>query len=314
MIAAPFFFLIDFEQQKPLILPLEQAAKCGVFFHILGQTNLKVPDNMTLPEFQLNKTPYDPVQYQYSFERVQQELQKGNTYLLNLTAPTAIDCNYSLEQLFHSTQAPYKLWLQNEFVCFSPECFIKMQGNTVYAYPMKGTIDATLPNAAQQLINSSKELWEHHTIVDLMRNDLALIAENIQVTRFRYLERIETERGAILQTSSEICGTLPDNWRQNPLELLQKMLPAGSISGAPKLRTINIIQTVEPQMRGYYTGVFGLFDGENLYSAVAIRYIEQTPNGLQFRSGGGITAQSQCADEYQELQQKVYVPLTQRTA
>lgn len=83
---------------------------------------------------------------------------------------------------------------------------------------MKGTIDANLPNAESILLNSQKEQREHYTIVDLMRNDLAIVAKNIEVTRFRYIEKIMTEKGAILQTSSEICGDLAENWQ---LQLVQ---------------------------------------------------------------------------------------------
>ena len=87
-----------------------------------------------------------------------------------------------------------------------------------------------------------------------------------------------------------------------------KLLPAGSISGAPKQKTVEIIREAERSDRGYYTGVFGIFDGRDLDSAVNIRYIEQTDHGLQFRSGGGITAMSKMEDEYQEMMDKVYVP------
>jgi len=82
------------------------------------------------------------------------------------------------------------------------------------------------------------------------------------------------------------------------------------LEGVPGLaKTVQIIQQAENQPRGYYTGVFGIFDGESLQSAVAIRLIEQTDNGLVFRSGGGITVQSDVQEEYRELIQKVYVPL-----
>ena len=123
------------------------------------------------------------------------------------------------------------------------------------------------------------------------------------------MEEIRTELGAILQTSSEICGELTENWQAQIGTILAKLLPAGSISGAPKEKTVQIIQQAENQPRGYYTGVFGIFDGESLQSAVAIRFIEQTDNGLVFRSGGGITVQSDVQEEYRELIQKVYVPL-----
>jgi len=87
------------------------------------------------------------------------------------------------------------------------------------------------------------------------------------------------------------------------------MLPAGSISGAPKKKTIEIIREVEGYERGFYTGIFGYFDGKNLDSAVAIRFIEKQGEKLIFKSGGGITYQSDWEKEYEEMQKKVYVPI-----
>ncbi len=91
--------------------------------------------------------------------------------------------------------------------------------------------------------------------------------------------------------------------------MMFKLLPAGSISGAPKKKTVEIIQRVEQYDRGYYTGIFGYFDGTNLDSAVAIRYIEKDGEELVFKSGGGITFQSDWKKEYDEMLNKVYVPI-----
>jgi para-aminobenzoate synthetase component 1 len=91
---------------------------------------------------------------------------------------------------------------------------------------------------------------------------------------------------------------------------MQTLLPAGSISGAPKKRTLEIIREAEGEPRGYYTGVFGIFDGQNLDSAVMIRFIEQSEKGLLYRSGGGITNLSQPEAEYQEMLDKVYLQVT----
>lgn len=305
----PFFFLIDFEQQQPIICPLTQAASLGLFFAIKGQHNINWQTQTSCEPFRLNKFPIEKTVYQHGFMLVQEELQKGNSYLLNLTYPTKIETNLSLAQIFQQTKAPYKLYYQNRFVCFSPECFVNIHHNQIFTYPMKGTIDATLPDAEKQLLDSEKERQEHYTIVDLMRNDLATVSEKVEVTRFRYVEKIETQKGAILQTSSEIRGNLAENWQENIGSILAALLPAGSISGAPKEKTVHIIQTAEQQPRGYYTGIFGLFDGESLQSAVAIRFIEQVDDEYYFRSGGGITILSELEDEYQELLQKVYVPL-----
>ncbi|NBH75680.1 aminodeoxychorismate synthase component I [Rodentibacter pneumotropicus] len=306
----PFFFLIDFEQQKPLIFPLEEASKQGIYFDIQGKTNYI---GQAYQAISIEKYPVSFTQYRQSFELVQQQLQQGNSYLLNLTYPTEITGNIDFESLFYQAVAPYKLWLKNQFVCFSPECFINIQDNKIFTYPMKGTINATLPDAENQLLNDEKEQREHYTIVDLMRNDLAMVASNIQVTKFRYVDRIATQKGEILQTSSEICGELDEKWQENIGNLLATLLPAGSISGAPKEKTVQIIQQAEHQPRGYYTGIFGLFDGKNLQSAVAIRFISQVGEKYYFHSGGGITIQSRLEDEYQELLEKVYLPSFYRT-
>ena len=229
--------------------------------------------------------------------------------MLNLTYPTEIQLNADLRQIFHSVNAPYKLLFEDQFVCFSPESFVQIKQNKIYIYPMKGTIDARQPNAKATLLNDEKEQREHYTIVDLMRNDLAMVAKNIKVSRFRYIDSIQTEQGEILQTSSEIYGELEDNWQKKIGSILAVLLPAGSISGAPKEKTVSIIQQAEKEERGYYTGIFGIFDGESLNSAVAIRFIEQKDDKFYFRSGGGITIQSQLKDEYQELIAKVYLPI-----
>lgn len=305
----PFFFLIDFEQQKPQILPLEQARTSGMIFDFFCKNNVIEPKKVTKP-FKFSFKAMEFKEYQKGFELVQKEIQAGNSYLLNLAYPTEIKTNYSLEDVFYTTQSKYKLWLKDHFVCFSPETFVRIENNKIYSYPMKGTINAEIENAEQKLLDSEKEQAEHNTIVDLIRNDLSIVAENIEVTKYRYMERVNTHKGAIYQTSSEIRGELAENWQQNVGTMLSKLLPAGSISGAPKEKTLEIIQQAENQKRGYYTGVFGYFDGDSLESAVAIRYIEEQGDKMLFRSGGGITSQSNVTDEYEELLEKVYVPIS----
>ena len=176
---------------------------------------------------------------------------------------------------------------------------------------MKGTIDATIPGAERLLLLNLKEQCEHNTIVDLIRNDISTIATQVQVERFRYIEKIKTFQGEILQTSSEITGRLPGGYLSRLGDTIFKLLPAGSISGAPKPATIALIRKAERQPRGFYTGIFGYFDGVNLDSAVMIRYIEKEGENYYFRSGGGITAQSKPEEEYREILQKIYLPISQ---
>ena len=181
---------------------------------------------------------------------------------------------------------------------------------TIRTFPMKGTIDATLPQAEQTLLSNAKEQAEHATIVDLLRNDLSQIATDVHVARYRYVEEIHTHRGALLQTSSEIVGRLPENYLSQLGDILMPLLPAGSITGAPKLATVQSIAEAETYDRGYYTGIMGCFDGTSLQSAVMIRFVEQHSDGsLVFKAGGGITTRSNAKSEYQELLDKVYAPI-----
>ncbi len=112
----------------------------------------------------------------------------------------------------------------------------------------------------------------------------------------------------MLQVSSEIVGKLDDGYCGELGNILVRLLPAGSVSGAPKPKTLDIIRQTELDKRGYYTGVFGIFDGQSLDSGVMIRFIERLGSKYFYRSGGGITTQSQDRSEYQEAIDKVYVP------
>jgi para-aminobenzoate synthetase component 1 len=270
--------------------------------------------NHTLPAapvktITLRKFPVSMDRYRQAFSQVTDQIQYGNTFLLNLTFPTRIETNWSLAEIFSASHAPFKLLLRDELVVFSPERFVRIEGNTITSHPMKGTIDARIPGARAKLTSDPKEDAEHNTIVDLIRNDLSMVAKSVRVKRFKYIERLRTNQGELLQMSSEICGTLPKGYQKGLGELLFRLLPAGSICGAPKIRTVEIIRQVEQYSRGYYTGIFGYWDGSCLDAAVAIRYIEQNEQGLVFKSGGGITFQSDSEAEYEEMLNKVYVPI-----
>lgn len=174
---------------------------------------------------------------------------------------------------------------------------------------MKGTIRADIPNALEIILNDSKEAAEHATIVDLLRNDLSMVASDVEVARFRYNELVNTNYGAIYQISSEIRGTLPPHYENRLGEILLSLLPAGSVTGAPKEKTVDIINSVELCPRGFYTGVFGIWDTCGLDSAVMIRFIRNNNGKLVYHSGGGITFQSNWESEYNEIIDKVYVPV-----
>lgn len=304
----PFVFVIDYEMKQPIVLPLDELENAGIFYQIDGIGNLSSQTEVAYKPIAFEKHPVDFETYRKAFNRVKKHLQKGNSFLVNLTQSTPIKTNLSLLDIFCRSQSNYNLYVQDKFVVFSPESFVKIKKRIIYSHPMKGTIPERVNDAENLILNSRKELAEHATIVDLIRNDLSVFSKNVTVNRFRYIDRIQTNKGGLLQVSSEICGNLPVDYQDQIGNLLFSMLPAGSVTGAPKLQTLQIISESETHERGYYTGIFGIFDGENLDSAVMIRFIEKTESGLVFKSGGGITALSDAQTEYQEMIDKVYLP------
>jgi len=305
----PFLFITNFLGTNTQVFPLSDINPEQLLFNIQGVTNAPAR-SFSDTSVELEKFPVDFAIYQSVFEQVQYHIQRGDTYLVNLSFETPITLNLSLKEVFYRSQARYKLLLNNQWVTFSPEAFCQIdQAGVIRTFPMKGTIDASLPNAQTRLVNDTKEQAEHTTVVDLLRNDLSQIASNVTVPRFQYLEKITTHQRALWQMSSEIQGQLPSDYADTIGDLLFRMLPAGSISGAPKPKTVSIIQEVENYERDYYTGVFGLFDGTRLDSGVMIRFIENKKGQCVFKSGGGITYFSQAEREYQELIDKIYVPI-----
>jgi para-aminobenzoate synthetase component I len=306
----PFLFIVDFLAQSSLILPLDKINKEKILYDVQGIVNWNTRDVFLSSErTTLTKHPIPYGQYADAFEKVIRNIRDGNSYLLNLTFPTRIQMNRTLREVFFLSTAKYKLWFDNQFVVYSPEPFIRIRNHVISSYPMKGTIDASIDHAHEIILNDEKELAEHTTIVDLIRNDLSMIASNVHVESFRYVEHIATNDKNLLQVSSKISGVLPSNFHTQIGTLLFTMLPAGSISGAPKKKTIEIILESEQYHRGYYTGVFGIFDGRTMDSGVMIRFIENINGELYYKSGGGITSMSTPTSEYQEMIDKVYVPL-----
>ncbi|UBM62220.1 aminodeoxychorismate synthase component I [Candidatus Sulfidibacterium hydrothermale] len=304
----PFLFVLDFALQQPEIFPLDEISNKDILFDIQGVKNFSPAANTKIKPADFRIYPVSKDRYCQAFNQVQKYIRRGDTFLLNLTMPHRIDTHLNLKQLFFNSKAKYKIWFRDRFVCFSPEIFIQTQSNLIRSFPMKGTIDARIKNAREKLLASPKERAEHFTIVDLIRNDLSIVAKNVKVNRFRYIDHIQTHKNDILQMSSEIEGTIRPEFKKSPGDLLFALLPAGSISGAPKKKTLEIIRETEKYDRGFYTGIMGIFDGQNINSGVMIRFIEKTEKGLVYKSGGGITALSNCEEEYNELIDKIYVP------
>ena len=303
----PFLFIIDFDLNRPEIHKLDSVPE-GIKFSTPLIPGL-FQQQIYTKAHSLKRHPVSFNTYLRSFEKVRQNINHGNSYLLNLTFPTILETELTIEEIFHISVAKYKLLYHNQFVVFSPEIFVRISDGKIKSFPMKGTIDASVPDAKKIILNDEKEMAEHNTIVDLIRNDLSIFADGVSVTRFRYIDEIKTKDGVLLQVSSEVTGMLGNGYENRLGNIIAAMLPAGSVTGAPKIETIRIIKDSETYERGWYTGVFGVFDGKSLDSGVMIRFIENDSGRLIYKSGGGITSLSDPAKEYEELISKVYVPV-----
>jgi para-aminobenzoate synthetase component I len=304
----PFLFVISYDLSEFYIEKLSNLPN-SIKFELNSKEHIK---NKKIKKSKLEKFPISFEEYKKSFDYIQEQIKSGNSYLLNLTAKTKIETDLSLDDIYENIDAKFKLRFQNnkdDFVCFSPERFVEIKKNKISTYPMKGTIDATITNAQARILGDIKEMAEHTMVVDLLRNDLGIIASKVRVNKFRYCEKINAGDKKLLQISSKISANLQDNWNEKIGDILTSILPAGSITGTPKKKTVEILQKVENYNREFYTGVFGVFDGVNLDSSVMIRFIQKEQNGeLFYKSGGGITCDSNVNLEYQELIDKIYLP------
>ncbi len=306
-IRKPFIFFTDFLGSRCYLKPLEDVDPGELLYKFPNSGNCAECTHSG--EIDLRKFPKSLEEFHHQFDGVVREINYGNSFLVNLTVSTEIKVDLSLEEIFRISKAKYRLWFRDRFVVFSPERFVKISEGSITSTPMKGTIDANIDNAAHKILNDPKEKAEHVTIVDLIRNDLSLVSCDVEVSRFRYIEAIETHEKRLLQVSSEIKGKLEEDWNEKLGDIIFKLLPAGSISGAPKQKTIDIIQSIEDHDRNFYTGICGVYDGSVLDTGVMIRFIERQGDRLFFKSGGGITSLSKPEAEYQETIDKVYVPI-----
>lgn len=344
----PFLFIASFDTTKNIVVPLDEVNPLKIAYDFQGLHH-NIPafkeiyslDSHTeaiekvIPTWECHPPSF--ADYQKAFTPLMAELKNRTSNLANLTFPTPINCNLTLPEIFARTTAKYRIFLKDHFCSFSPETFITIKRNIIATYPMKGTINAALPDAKKILLENPKELDEHETVTTEALRDIRKVAQNARVSKFRYIDRVERGNGAILQTSSMIEGDLPADFHEQLGDLLFTLLPAGSITGSPKKMTIEILHQLETYQRGFYSGIAGIYDGEGLDSAVLIRYLEKSKKSSEtteskvkdakfstikpmqnheilfqytFKSGGGITAMSDVKSEYDELIEKIYLPIS----
>lgn len=304
----PFFFMVDFLLEKVEVFQENEIEEESLLIDFQNFKNMKTTEAENA-EIELKILSESAEIYRKGFDFVQENLRQGNSYLTNYTMKSEIAINLTLKEIFYHSKAKYKVWYNDEFVFFSPETFVEIIDDQIYTHPMKGTIEASIENAVEILKNDVKEKAEHFTVVDLLRNDLSMVADDVQVDEFQRIDFIKTQQKDLYAMSSKISGKLKPEFQNKIGTVMKTLLPAGSILGAPKPKTLEIIAEAENYDRGFYTGVCGWFDGENLDSCVMIRFIEKENGKLFFKSGGGITHLSKFADEYKEMKNKIYVPI-----
>ena len=306
----PFIFIVDAWAERWVVKEFPDAVSAGILWNMEGAGTL----GETQPgdgSFRFDARVVSRVTYRRGFEIIRRAQIGGESWLANLTFPSVLDTDLSLERLAGCARAPFRLLVHGSLAVFSPERFVSIgEEGQISSFPMKGTIDASLPDAAEKIMADEKEKAEHVTIVDLIRNDLGMVARRISVPRYRFITEVKARGRHLLQVSSEISGELGNEWQNRAGTILKRLLPAGSVTGAPKKRTGEIIREAEGYERGWYTGVFGVFNGRSLDSAVMIRFVEKSNDGkLVYKSGGGITIYSDMEAEYAELEAKIYAPV-----
>lgn len=304
-----FFFFIDFLSENIVILDKEHLKIADILISFPNFKYEKQKVEVGSTDILWKTFPQSKEDYEKGFSHIIKNLKEGNSYLTNYTCQTEVKTDLSLKQIYALSEAKYKVYFNDRFTFFSPETFIKIIGNKIEAFPMKGTIDASIENAQEILKQDEKELAEHYTIVDLLRNDLSIVADNVRLEEFQKIDFIKTQNKNLYAMSSKISGEIKLKFENRVGSILKSILPAGSILGAPKPKTLEIILEAESYARGFYTGICGWFDGENMDTCVMIRFIEKQGEKFYFKSGGGITHQSQIDSEYQEMKNKIYVPI-----
>ncbi|MGT2552430.1 anthranilate synthase component I family protein [Acinetobacter geminorum] len=254
-------------------------------------------------------------QYLDAFCKIQEYIKAGDCYQINLTQEFKAKFSGSLlnkaKDLWKLTNAPYAGYLKLddfELLSCSPELFIEFnQNKQIKTRPIKGTMPR-YENiekdfiSKQTLKNSQKDQAENVMIVDLLRNDLSIYANtgSVKTTKLFEIESFNQVHHMV----SEIVATLKDDI--NPMQMLLSALPGGSITGAPKIRAMQIIEELEEEARGAYCGTLGYFnfDGTGRWN-ILIRSFQQYQNQLSLWAGGGITIASNAEAEYQESLDKI---------
>lgn len=255
----------------------------------------------------------DESQYCTMIEKAKDHIYEGDIFQVVLSNPLTAPATGSLFDAYRvlrsENPSPYMLYFTSDSVEIagaSPETLVRLEGDQLQTFPLAGT----RPRGAtpeedkrikEELLADEKELAEHNMLVDLGRNDLGRVCSLGSVHVDTYLDVLEFSR--VMHIGSTVKGTInPD---KDALDAVDAVLPAGTLSGAPKIRACEIINELEPTPRGIYGGALGYLDfSGNMDICIAIRLAYKKHNQICIQSGAGIVADSDPASEYRECQNK----------
>ncbi|MBV1880467.1 MAG: aminodeoxychorismate synthase component I [Pseudomonadales bacterium] len=306
-----WIILVDHKSQRSHLISLSSSPNCQWILRLLNKKHASVNSFQLTKDWKSN-LPKD--HYQSAFQKIKSHIQKGNCYQINLTHRLSNHFQGSpwlaYKALRQRNPNPFSAFLNlgnHQILSFSPEQFIQVRDGIAQTRPIKGTsprdenpsIDAHL---AEQLTRSEKNRAENLMIVDLLRNDFSkrCIPHSVKVPALFDLESFPTVHHLV----STVVGELPPSL--SPLKLMKSCFPGGSITGAPKIKAMQIIEETEPQRRSIYCGSILYLDiAGRLDSSITIRTMLCELNRIYCWAGGGIVADSISEEEYQETFDKI---------
>ena len=301
------FFQPRAESETPL-----PDVRVTFFRHLESAPSPPVNSKLVRRDFDVNELAADG-KYLQDVARVQDYIARGDIYQANLTRRFEQPLNCTPRELYERLRmiqavnfGAFLAWDDVQIVSNSPERFVRLRGRDLLAQPIKGTIERGQTLEADETLrarlqNSPKDRAENVMIVDLLRNDLGRVCEwgSVRVPRLWAIETF----GTLHHLVSDVSGILRENL--DGLDVLRALFPCGSITGAPKIRAMQILDELEPVARGVAMGALGYwkFAGDMDWN-VAIRTVTCRAGRAEFHCGGGIVADSRADDEWRELQLK----------
>lgn len=299
--------IVDHQQQQSYLVGQQiEDANWQALIHQFSH----LPPTQSPDVFQVTspvQSNMDLARYRKAFDRIKHYLKEGDCYQVNLTQRFAASCTgnpwTAYQVLRELNAAPFSAYLnlpEVQILSSSPERFLRLTNGIVETKPIKGTRPRKLDAAEDeqqkhQLLTSQKDRAENVMIVDLLRNDISKTCTEVKVPVIFAVETYTTVHHLV----STVTGVLAKN--QHALDLLKSCFPGGSITGAPKIRAMEVIEEIEPHRRGVYCGSIGYigFNG-NMDTNIAIRTLVHSNNTIRFWAGGGIVNDSIMEEEYQE--------------